>query len=74
VSSIALGAPHGAHPGGTVRIDEMLNRDLETEIAGLYVCDASVLPEPCGWPPVLTIIGLAKRLVKEQLEPEHPVD
>jgi choline dehydrogenase-like flavoprotein len=68
-STIQLAAPRGAHPGGTVRIDEMLDRDLQTAVAGLYVCDASVLPEPCGWPPVLTIISLAKRLVDEQLAP-----
>jgi choline dehydrogenase-like flavoprotein len=66
-STITLAAPRGAHPGGTVRIGEMLDNDLQTSVAGLYVCDASVLPEPCGWPPVLTIISLAKRLVKERL-------
>ena len=65
-STIQLAAPRGAHPGGTVRIDDMLDRDLQTSVAGLFVCDASVLPEPCGWPPVLTIISLAKRLVNEQ--------
>ena len=66
-STIQLAAPRGAHPGGTVRIDEMLDRDLQTSVAGLYVCDASVLPEPCGWPPVLTIISFARRLLEEQL-------
>jgi choline dehydrogenase-like flavoprotein len=66
--TIMTGPPRGAHPGGTVRIDDVLDRDLQTEIAGLYVCDASVIPEPMGLPPVLTILGLAKRLVNEQLE------
>lgn len=60
--------PRGAHPGGTVRIDDVIDRNLQTEIAGLYVCDASVIPEPMGLPPVLTIMGLARRLVAEQLE------
>jgi choline dehydrogenase-like flavoprotein len=60
--------PRGAHPGGTVRIDDVLDRDLQTQISGLYVCDSSVIPEPMGLPPVLTIIGLAKRLVSERLE------
>ncbi len=52
----------GTHPSATVRIGELLTRDLETEIAGLYVCDASVFPRALGRPTVLTIISLAKRL------------
>jgi choline dehydrogenase-like flavoprotein len=66
--TIMTSPPRGAHPGGTVRIDDVLARDLQPEIAGLYVCDASVIPEPVGLPPVLTILGLAKRLVNERLE------
>lgn len=54
----------GTHPSGTVRIDTMLSRDLESEIAGLYVCDASVFPEALGRPTVLTIISLARRLAQ----------
>ncbi len=38
---------------------------LRTQIAGLYVCDSSVLPEPDGLPPVLTIIALGRRLVAD---------
>jgi len=52
----------GTHPSGTVRIGNMLTTDLETEINGLYVCDASVFPEALARPTVLTIISLAKRL------------
>ncbi|MGD2050632.1 MAG: FAD-dependent oxidoreductase [Chloroflexota bacterium] len=52
----------GTHPSATVRIDTMLSRDLETEVKGLYVCDASVFPEALARPTVLTIISLAKRL------------
>lgn len=51
-----------AHPGGTARIGEVVNTDLETEVKNLYVCDASVIPEPWGLPPVWTIIALGKRL------------
>jgi choline dehydrogenase-like flavoprotein len=54
----------GTHPSGTVRIGTMLDTDLQTEVQGLYVCDASVFPEALGRPTVLTIIGLAKRLAK----------
>lgn len=54
----------GTHPSGTVRISEMLDTNLQTEIPGLYVCDASVFPEALDRPTVLTIIGLGKRLAK----------
>lgn len=54
----------GTHPSGTVRIGAMLDTDLQTEVAGLYACDASVFPEALDRPTVLTIIGLAKRLAK----------
>ncbi|MGD2270573.1 MAG: GMC family oxidoreductase N-terminal domain-containing protein [Desulfobacterales bacterium] len=54
----------GTHPSGSVRIGNLLNSDLETEIQGLFVCDASVFPESLDRPTVLTIIGFAKRLAK----------
>lgn len=53
-----------AHPGGTVRIGELLDRDCQTEIRGCYCMDASVLPEPWGLPPTVTIVAMAKRLAK----------
>jgi choline dehydrogenase-like flavoprotein len=57
----------GTHPASTVRIGEVVNTDLETEIAGLYVCDASVFPEALCRPTVLTIIALARRLSRRLL-------
>ena len=58
-------APIGAgHPGGTARIGHVVNTDLETEIKNLYVCDASIIPEPWGLPPVWTIIAFGKRLAR----------
>lgn len=54
----------GAHPGGTAAIGEVVDKDLQTELEGLYVCDASVFPRSPGAPPVLTILALAKRLAK----------
>ena len=53
-----------AHPGGTVRIGEHVDTNLQTEYEGLYVCDCSVIADPWGLPPVLTLISLAKRLAK----------
>ena len=65
-----------SHPGGTVKVGDLLDADLRTEYADLYVCDASVIPEPWGRPPVLTLIALAKRLAKHLAgsEPEEPPD
>jgi choline dehydrogenase-like flavoprotein len=54
----------GTHPSGTVRIGTLLDTNLQTEVAGLYVCDASTFPEALARPTVLTIIGLGKRLAK----------
>jgi choline dehydrogenase-like flavoprotein len=51
-----------AHPGGSVPIGEHVNSNLQTKTAGLYVCDASVLPGPWGLPPTLTLLALGKRL------------
>lgn len=53
-----------AHPGGTVKVGDLLDFDLKTEYDGLYVCDCSVIPEAWGLPPTATIIGLGKRLSK----------
>lgn len=54
----------GSHPGGTIKIGEFVNEDLETGIANLYVCDASVIPVSWGLPPVLTLISLGRRLAR----------
>jgi choline dehydrogenase-like flavoprotein len=53
-----------AHPGGTAKIGDLVDSNLETEVENLYVCDCSVIPNPWGLPPVLTIIALGKRLAK----------
>ena len=65
----AAGAHHifkswhfAAHPGGSVRIGEGVDADLQTSTPGLFVCDASVIPEPWGLPPTLTLLCLGKRL------------
>jgi choline dehydrogenase-like flavoprotein len=62
--SVFMTPLRGTHPSGTVRIGTMLDENLQTEIAGLYVCDASTFPEALARPTVLTIIGLAKRLAR----------
>jgi len=50
------------HPGGTARIGAVVDADLATEIDGLHVCDASVLPCAWGVPPTFTIMALGRRL------------
>jgi len=51
-----------AHPGGSVRIGVGVDSTLQTSTANLYVCDASVIPQPWGLPPTLTLLCLGKRL------------
>jgi choline dehydrogenase-like flavoprotein len=63
-NSIVISKPQGAHPGGTAAIGKVVDKNLQTKIDGLFVCDASVLPTAPGLPPILTIIALAKRLAK----------
>lgn len=53
-----------AHPGGTVKIGDLVDSDLQTSYKNLYVCDCSVIPKPWGLPPTLSIICLGKRLAK----------
>ncbi|WP_292460433.1 GMC oxidoreductase [Methanothermococcus sp.] len=54
--------PRGSHPSGTCAIGKVINKDFETEIDNLFVCDASVFPEPLGLPPILGIIAIGKKL------------
>ena len=53
-----------SHPGGTCKINDIVDSNLKTEYDNLYVCDASVIPDEWGRPPVLSILGLGKRLAK----------
>ena len=61
-STIASTVYRGAHPGGTAPIGKIVDSNQETEISGLFVSDASVLPVSPGKPPILTIRALSKRL------------
>ncbi len=60
--SIFSSPVRGAHVGGTASIGTVVDTNLETQVSRLFVCDASVLPQTPGKPPVLTIVALAKRL------------
>jgi choline dehydrogenase-like flavoprotein len=52
------------HPGGTVRVGELLDENLETRVENLYSCDTGIFPRAPGIPPALTIVVLAKRLAR----------
>ena len=61
-TKIFASRPFAAHPGGSATISDIVDENLQTRLPGLFVCDASVLPAPWGYPPTLTLICLAKRL------------
>ncbi len=62
--SIVATSLKGAHPGGTAAVGEVVDNNFESEIKGLYVADASVIPEAPGRPPILTIVAIAKKVAK----------
>ncbi len=62
--SIKISRLQGGHPGGTAAIGKVVDKNLQTKIEGLFLCDASVLPVAPGLPPILTIVALAKKLAK----------
>ena len=62
--SILVSGLSGAHPGGTAAIGRIVDKDMQSKIDNLFVCDASVFPTSAGMPPILTIVALAKRLAK----------
>lgn len=63
-SSIVSTPIRGAHPGGTAAMGKVVNNNLETQIKGLFIADASVIPQALGRPPILTVAALAKRLAE----------
>ncbi len=66
-ASIFMTPLRGTHPSGTVRLGQLVDPNLETEVKNLYVCDASTFPEALDRPTVLTILGLGKRLAAHLL-------
>ncbi|MHA6780990.1 FAD-dependent oxidoreductase [Pseudonocardia saturnea] len=60
--SVVVAGHVAVHPGGTAKVGDVVGTDLESEIRGLYVCDASVIPIPWGLPPTFTVMALGRRL------------
>lgn len=54
-----------AHPGGSATIGKVVDHNLKTEVDGLYLCDASILPAPWGMAPSYTLLCLGHRLAGE---------
>jgi hypothetical protein len=48
--------------GGTIRIKEHLDENLQTEYRNLHVCDGAIIPESVKVPPTLTLVCLGKFL------------
>jgi choline dehydrogenase-like flavoprotein len=63
-ATISVAKGIGAHPGGTAAIGRVVDKDLQTKIRDLYVCDNSVMPVSGGIPPVLTLISLGKKFAR----------
>jgi choline dehydrogenase-like flavoprotein len=56
---------YGGHNGASAAIGVVVDKNLQTQIANLFVCDASILPESPGLPPMLTIMAIAKWFAKK---------
>jgi len=53
-----------AHPGGTLRIGDLLDKDCQPQIQNCYCMDTTIIPEPWGLPPTVTVVAMARRLAK----------
>ncbi len=53
-----------SHPGGTVRIGHLLDKNCQTPIQNCYCLDTTIIPEPWGLPPTVTVVAMGKRLAK----------
>lgn len=63
---IFLGTLNAGHPGGMLPLTKEEAATLHSQLLpdNLYVCDATILPQALGLPPILTIMALAKRISK----------
>ncbi len=63
---IILGTLNAGHPGGMLPLTPAEASTLHSPLlpSNVYVCDATILPQSMGLPPMLTIMALAKRIAK----------
>lgn len=59
-----LGTLNAGHPGGMLPLTAGEKDTLHSPVlpANLYVADATILPKSMGFPPIMTIMALAKRI------------
>ncbi len=72
-SSISVLKWAGGHPGGTIEMGKLVDKNFQTEFQNLYVCDASVFPVSPGSPPSLGIMGMSRlfsKILLKQIKPE----
>ncbi|MCS3922464.1 choline dehydrogenase-like flavoprotein [Methanococcus voltae PS] len=62
INKIYSTIPRGSHPSGTCKLGKVVNNNFESNIKNLYVCDASILPESIGKPPILALMAISKKL------------
>jgi choline dehydrogenase-like flavoprotein len=63
---VFLGTVHAGHPGGTLPLTEASAPTMHDDRLpeNVFVADATLLPKSLGNPPILTIVGLAKRVAR----------
>ena len=61
---IFLGTLNAGHPGGMLPLTQAEAETMHSPLLpdNLYVCDATLLPQSLGLPPILTIMAMAKRI------------
>jgi choline dehydrogenase-like flavoprotein len=62
--------PAASHVGGSIRFNEHIDQNLQTELRNLHVCDGSVIPVNVKLSPTFTLICLGKYLAR-RLWPEQ---
>lgn len=63
-SSLSMLQWAGGHPGGTVAMGTLVDKNFRFECDNLYICDASLFPESPGAPPSLGIMAMSRLLGK----------
>ncbi len=63
---IFLGTLNAGHPGGMLPLTQAEATTLHSPLLpdNLYVCDATILSQSLGLPPMITIMALAKRIAR----------
>jgi choline dehydrogenase-like flavoprotein len=68
--SMFLGTLNAGHPGGVLGLTEAEAETMHPPQLpeNVYVCDASLIPESLGTPPILTITALSKKISQKIID------